>query len=45
MKDETIKMGAKDRKSATDGTQYGVVVTVKRAELKKQMITDNILKP
>lgn len=44
MKDETIKMGAKDRKSATDGTQYGVVVTVKRAELKKQLIADNILK-
>lgn len=45
MKDEAVKIGAKDRKSATDGTQYGVVVTVKRAELKKQMISDNILKP
>lgn len=44
MKDETVKMGAKDRKSATDGTQYGVVVRVLRAELKKQLITDNILK-
>ena len=44
MKDETIKMGAKDRKSATDGTQYGVVITVKRAELKKQLLADNILK-
>jgi hypothetical protein len=44
MKDETVKIGAKDRKSATDGTQYGVVVRVLRAELKKQLITDNILK-
>ena len=44
MKDETIKMGAKDRKSATDGTQYGVVVRVLRSELKAQMIKDNILK-
>jgi hypothetical protein len=43
MKDETDKIGAKDRKSATDGTQYGVVVTVLRAELKKQMIADKIL--
>ena len=36
MKDETIKMGAKDRKSSTDGTQYGVVVRVLRAQLKQQ---------
>ena len=45
MKDETIKIGAKDRKSATDGTQYGVVVRVLRAELKAQMVTDKILNP
>jgi hypothetical protein len=44
MKDEPIKIGAKDRKSATEGTQYGIVVRILRAELKKQMITDNILK-
>jgi hypothetical protein len=43
MKDEADKIGAKDRKSATDGTQYGVVVTVLRAELKKQLIADKIL--
>lgn len=44
-KDEPIKIGAKDRKSAMDGVQYGVVVMVMRAQLKAQMIKDNILKP
>ncbi len=33
----------KDRKSATNGVTFGIVVIVKRSELKKKMITDNIL--
>ena len=33
----------KDRKSATNGVTFGIVVIVKRSELKKKMIADNIL--
>jgi len=48
MNDEPISVvGGKvaDRKRMTDGVQYGVIVQVRRAELKQQMIKDNILVP
>lgn len=44
LKDEPLKLFPKDRKGSTDGVEYGVIVRVLRAELKKQMIDDNILK-
>lgn len=48
MNDEPISVvGGKvsDRKRMADGVQYGVIVQVRRAELKQQMIKDNILVP
>lgn len=46
MKDEpAIKIPAKYRNSATDGVEYGLIVRVLRADLKKQLLSDNILKP
>jgi len=48
MNDEPINVvGGKvsDRKRMADGVQYGVIVQIRRDELKKQMIKDNILVP
>ncbi len=45
MSDEPIRIftRATDRKSAENGVTYGIVVLVKRSELKQKMIADNIL--
>lgn len=45
MNDMPIKLfsAGKDRKTAAEGVTYGITVIVKRSELKKKMITDNIL--
>jgi hypothetical protein len=46
MNDEPISItghGVSDRKRMTDGVQYGVIVQIRRAELKQRMIKDNIL--
>ena len=47
MNDEPIKITSRvtDRKKATNGVTYGLVLQIRRAELKQQMIKDNILKP
>lgn len=46
MNDEPINVtghAVADRKTMTDGVQYGVIVQIRRAELKQRMIKDNIL--
>lgn len=46
MNDEPINVTGKavaDRKQMTDGVRYGVIVQIRRAELKQRMIKDNIL--
>lgn len=45
MKDEPLKLRSNDKKKAVDGVQYGVIVRVLRAELKKKLIFDGIIKP
>lgn len=45
MNDMPIKLfsAGKDRKTASNGVTYGITVIVKRSELKKRLIADNIL--
>lgn len=45
MKDTPFKLFPNDKKKASKGFQYGVIVRVLRTELKNKMIVDNILVP